>query len=358
MFKSDDTTLAARPTISGIPTSLDWGRNFTICVGNEAPITRACLIRPAATTHTFDQNQRYVPLTFTKAGNPPRLLATSPASPDSAPPGYYMLFVTGSTDGLDVPSIAKWVRLGVSTNRDTCDTVAPQTNADLTPDMISPSSISLAWTAPADDALLAASGNAQQFDLRYALSAITNESQWGFATSVSGEPVPGVVTTEHGVHVTGLQSCSQHYFQLRTTDDNTNLSGLHGEVKVKTLCSGGGLSAREARDQGREGSATAAAAASRGPIEPTSLGQATGILVAESSRDPASGDWLLTLTSAASPEGISTEDSGLALIQFREADGGWTTKVRPTLALAEDRLAIPALRDRRRVVFPAGFRLA
>src|SRR5262249_45403725 len=74
--------LAARPVISAKPESLGFGKIFTICVPDTAHIYRASLIRPAATTHAADMNQRYVPLNFTKAGQPARLLATSPASPD------------------------------------------------------------------------------------------------------------------------------------------------------------------------------------------------------------------------------------------------------------------------------------
>ncbi|MCH7847867.1 MAG: DUF1929 domain-containing protein [Planctomycetes bacterium] len=63
-------------------------------------------MRLAAVTHAFDQNQRYVPLTFTVIGN--NIEPDAPVNANDAPPGYYMLFLV-SNDG--VPSVAKYVRL-------------------------------------------------------------------------------------------------------------------------------------------------------------------------------------------------------------------------------------------------------
>lgn len=71
------------------------------------PIGTVSLLRLAAVTHNFDQNQRYVPLTSTMAAEN-ALAVDAPADTNLAPPGYYILFVV-SQDG--VPSIAKYVRL-------------------------------------------------------------------------------------------------------------------------------------------------------------------------------------------------------------------------------------------------------
>ena len=64
-------------------------------------IASLTLIRLGAVTHAFDQDQRYVPLTFTQGAG---TLNGSPlANANLAPPGYYMLFIVNSNG---VPSIA------------------------------------------------------------------------------------------------------------------------------------------------------------------------------------------------------------------------------------------------------------
>jgi hypothetical protein len=64
-------------------------------------------VRPGATTHTLDTDQRLVDLPFTH-GTGDTLTVTVPVQPALAPPGWYMLFIT-DMDG--VPSVAKWVHL-------------------------------------------------------------------------------------------------------------------------------------------------------------------------------------------------------------------------------------------------------
>ena len=71
-----------------------------------ATITKAVLIRTGAATHFFDQNTRYVPLSFqTISGG---LSLTAPADGNAAPPGYYMLFLVNSAG---VPSIAPFMQV-------------------------------------------------------------------------------------------------------------------------------------------------------------------------------------------------------------------------------------------------------
>jgi len=365
LYKSDGATLAARPSIARAPRQFTWGQNFTLCTPERSSISRVCLIAPAATTHSVDMNQRYVPLSFTNGTNADELSVTAPASPDSAPPGYYMLFITGSADGPDVPSIATWVQVG----SDDDDSTAPATNGDLAPDMISSSSISLTWTAPADDGSTGASGVASAFDLRHWTSAISNESQWNLATQAICESTVGPVGTEHGINLTGLPSCTWHYFQLRTWDDRPQLSGLHGEVKAKTTCSGGGggLSVGRAREEaeGRGGSTPSstqddrphdppAGPLGRAPAQAAGLRATIGVLYAESARDPATGRWTVTLGSLTDP-GESEEPA--ARIESRDASGAWRTVTRHVAGLDDAELLVPLLRHDRRIVFPAGFEL-
>ncbi|MEO5617205.1 MAG: galactose oxidase-like domain-containing protein, partial [Candidatus Eisenbacteria bacterium] len=375
LFKSDGTTLAARPTITYTPRQVTWGQSFTLCTPQRSSITRVSLIAPAATTHSVDMNQRYVPLVFSNGPNPTELTVNAPASPDSAPPGFYLLFLTGSGDGTDVPSIATWVRVGPA---DTGDATAPANNDDLAPDMISSSSISVTWTAPADDGLSAASGMAKESDLRYWTSAITNEAQWNLATTAQCEPTVGVVGTSHGLNLTGLLSCTWHYFQLRTWDDKPQLSGLHYEVKAKTTCSGGGgggLSAGRVREEGlgkerttdfaREHEAGGGGPAAthpagvpgRLPAQAAGMRAESGVLFAESSRDEATGRWSVVLGSLTPPGDESPENAAAALIQARSSNGTWQTVASHLPGPGDQELMVPVLRNNRRIVFPAGFEL-
>jgi len=59
------------------------------------------LIRGGSVTHHFNGGQRYIPLTFSQ--NAGSLTVTAPANGNTAPPGYYMLFILNSNG---VPSIA------------------------------------------------------------------------------------------------------------------------------------------------------------------------------------------------------------------------------------------------------------
>jgi hypothetical protein len=69
-------------------------------------IARAVLIRTGATTHFFDQNTQYVPVSFQQASG--GLTLTAPPNGNVAPPGYYMLFLVNSNG---VPSIAPIVQV-------------------------------------------------------------------------------------------------------------------------------------------------------------------------------------------------------------------------------------------------------
>jgi Domain of unknown function (DUF1929)/Carboxypeptidase regulatory-like domain/Glyoxal oxidase N-terminus/IPT/TIG domain len=101
-----------RPVITAVPATVGYGADFSIGVTTDgSAISSVALIDLAAVTHAFDHNQRYVPLTFSQAGN--TLSATAPSNANYAPPGYYMLVVT---DSKGVPSVAKFVRIDSAAN--------------------------------------------------------------------------------------------------------------------------------------------------------------------------------------------------------------------------------------------------
>lgn len=95
-----------RPVISSAPAAIQYGTSFSITTPDASQITSAALIRLGAVTHAFDQNQRYVPVTFQQAAG--GLTIQSPSSANLAPPGYYMLFIVNSNG---VPSVASIVKV-------------------------------------------------------------------------------------------------------------------------------------------------------------------------------------------------------------------------------------------------------
>lgn len=96
----------ARPVIQSAPASISYGATFNITTAEAAAITRVALVRPGATTHADDFDQRYVELTFTIGSG--TIQATAPANGSMAPPGYYMLVIVKSNG---VPSIMPFVQL-------------------------------------------------------------------------------------------------------------------------------------------------------------------------------------------------------------------------------------------------------
>jgi uncharacterized repeat protein (TIGR01451 family) len=96
----------ARPVISSAPSILPYGTAFSIGTPDAARILSVSLMGLGSVTHSFNMNQRFVPLTFQSAGG--SLTVLSPPDGNTAPPGPYMLFLV-DTNG--VPSVAAMVRL-------------------------------------------------------------------------------------------------------------------------------------------------------------------------------------------------------------------------------------------------------
>ena len=96
----------ARPTLTVAPATLQYGAPFTVQTPDAASIRTVSLIRPGSVTHAFDEDQRYLSLSFTASAG--SLSVQAPASGNLAPPGYYMLFLVNNAG---VPSVAQFVRL-------------------------------------------------------------------------------------------------------------------------------------------------------------------------------------------------------------------------------------------------------
>ena len=101
--------LGPRPTITSAPSEVAYGQTFVVGTPDADAITQVTWVRLSAVTHSFNQNQRFNRLAFTRGSG--QLSVTAPALGNQAPPGHYMLFIL---NGSGVPSVASIVRLGAT----------------------------------------------------------------------------------------------------------------------------------------------------------------------------------------------------------------------------------------------------
>lgn len=101
--------LATRPAIAAAPDDLAIGRDFDLIVETGAAVRRVTLVKTGSVTHSFNMDQRFLELAFTRTGDSLRVAA--PTSPADAPPGTYLLFVL---DERGVPSPGRTVMMGIA----------------------------------------------------------------------------------------------------------------------------------------------------------------------------------------------------------------------------------------------------
>jgi Galactose oxidase-like, Early set domain len=89
-----------RPSISGLPSEITYGQTYSINVSSD--VTRVIMMSPASPTHSFDANQREIPLKYASGK------ITINATSSLAPRGYYRLFAINANGAI---STAKWTRL-------------------------------------------------------------------------------------------------------------------------------------------------------------------------------------------------------------------------------------------------------
>jgi Domain of unknown function (DUF1929) len=98
---------APRPTIVSAPSTLKLGQTFSVTVGSNDPINligAVNLIRVGFSTHSFNPDQRLIPVPFSQSGRTVNGIVDS--APEKILPGYYMLFVLNTAG---VPAVAKIV---------------------------------------------------------------------------------------------------------------------------------------------------------------------------------------------------------------------------------------------------------
>lgn len=102
-----DGSNAARPTITQAPTNVGYGARIT--VNTNAAISSFALVRLSSVTHSVNNDQRRIPLSFTATATLNSYLVNIPTSRGVAIPGYYMLFAMNRAG---VPSSAKIMKVG------------------------------------------------------------------------------------------------------------------------------------------------------------------------------------------------------------------------------------------------------
>ena len=108
LYKADGSGVPAdRPVIAAAPQAGNWGATVPVVMGDAAPASRVTLVRFGAATHNFNNDMRFMELSFSQTDA--TLSVQLPSSKTIAPPGYYMVFVFNAEG---VPSISKVLRLG------------------------------------------------------------------------------------------------------------------------------------------------------------------------------------------------------------------------------------------------------
>jgi hypothetical protein len=96
----------AQPSLSGGPQTIARGASGTFRSEHASTILTARLIRPSASTHVTDVDQRSIALDLKKTKD--SITVTVPKNRNLVESGWYMLFVT---DDQGTPSKAQWVKV-------------------------------------------------------------------------------------------------------------------------------------------------------------------------------------------------------------------------------------------------------
>ena len=187
----------ARPVITSAPSSMQYTNSSFVETPDAARIASVSLVALGSVTHAFNENQHFVPITFQQTTG--GLTIQAPANGNTAPPGYYMLFLV-DTNG--VPSVAPIVRISSGP----ADTQPPTAPTNLAATAASSVQINLSWTASTDNV-----GVASYFIERCAGSGCSNFAQIDTTAATS-------------YNDTGLTTGTSYSYQVRANDAANNRS--------------------------------------------------------------------------------------------------------------------------------------
>jgi hypothetical protein len=117
---------------------------------------------------------------------------------------------------------------------------APAPGPDLTPPAqitlgaatgASVGEVDLSWTAVGDDGD-AVGETASFYDIRYSTLDITNDTQFGSATQVVGEPAPQVRDSAEAMTVSGLEPTQTYFFAIKAGDEVPNWGTLSASAST------------------------------------------------------------------------------------------------------------------------------
>jgi hypothetical protein len=140
----------ARPAISAVQRGIAWGETFAIASPDAGAVSEVVLSRLPSAQHVMDPDARTLRLAFNvedgavTAVAPP---ATSAGASAVAPPGYYYLFLMKDSPKGPIPSVARIVRVG-ATSDPAASVAIYSTNDPLPPDT------SLGATEPTTSSML------------------------------------------------------------------------------------------------------------------------------------------------------------------------------------------------------------
>ncbi len=187
-----------RPVITSAPTLVRYNTAFSVSSPDATRIASVSLIALSSVTHAFNENQRFVPLTFTAGAG--SLTVQGPINGNTAPPGPYMLFLV-DTNG--VPRSQRWCDLPAPWE----DTQPPSAPANLTA-TASTGAASLSWTGSTDDVGVTS----------YNVHRSTTS---GFTPSAANKIGQAAGTTYND---TNISSAGTYYYRVTAQDAKGNVS--------------------------------------------------------------------------------------------------------------------------------------
>ena len=155
---------------------------------------------------------------------------SGPGTATFADPSVAVTTATFSAPGIYVLQLAVTDGLVTGTGTVTINVDPPGTVTDLAISNSTPSSLTLAWTAPGD---AGATGTAASYEIRYSTSAITT-ANFASATKLAGPPAPAAAGTSQGVTISGLTSGTVYYFALKTTNHAGTVSAISNVASGQT----------------------------------------------------------------------------------------------------------------------------